>query len=203
MVLARRYNLSSSTFLTIGITVTKKLENIIQVLLSNKNDIVLQLSREALATLYAAETKQHIKAYFEQKDYRAPPIQLDADLELNFVKVYNNSGLSIRNKDKLQISFLEASADRLGNLKPLIDCYVTQLEGQLDAVREQTQKVKAVFENYFYTSIHDCKIVKKIFKYGEYDPANIVEVELIGICGSSFLSAIELQKRSEIVDVDD
>ena len=142
MVLTRRYNLSSSTFLTLCIAVSNKLESAIQVVLSNKNDIALELSREALTSLYSTENKTHIKAFFEQKDIRAVPIHLDTDLELHFIKIYNSFGLSIRNKEKLQISFLEASAERLGNLKPLIDCYTLELEKQLDKVREQTAKVK-------------------------------------------------------------
>ena len=202
MVLTRRYNLSSSTFLTLGIAVSNKLESAIQVVLSNKNDIALELSREALTSLYSAENKQHIKSFLEQKDIRAVPIQLDADFELHFIKMYNLFGLSIRNKEKIQISFLETSAERLGNLKPLIDCYIQKLEKQLDKVREQTTKVKLIFENYYYTSIYDNKIIKKILKYGDYDSFNIIELELIGLCSKTFLSAIELQKRNEVVEVE-
>ena len=160
MILTRRYNLSSNTFLTLGIAVTNKLENNVQVLLSNKNDIFLELSREALSSLYSIETRQQIKSYFEQKNSRTETINLDADLELSFVKICNNYGLSIKNEEKLQISCLETSAERLLNLKPLIDCYIIELEKQLDDVRAETEKVKSLFKNYFNTSIYDNKILK-------------------------------------------
>ena len=203
MILTRHYNPSSNTFLTLGITVRNKLDNAVRVQLSNKNGLVLELSREALSSLFSIETKQHMKSYFEKKDDRTLPIQLDAELELLFVKIYETPGLSIRNKEKLQISFYENTAYRLCNLKPAIDCYIQELDEQLENVRNKTRKVKTIFENYYFTSIHDNKIVRKIFKYGDFDPTYIVQIELIGICAKIFIGAIDQEKRNEVVDVEE
>lgn len=164
---------------------------------------MLELTRDALTAYNSPETRQRLKAHFEKKDERNTPLQLGPDLELHFVKIYNNQGVSIRSRDNIRISFFEATAERLYNLKPVIDCYVHELEGQLSAVRENIKKVKTIFENYFYTSIIDQKIVKKIFKYGEFDPNDITQMELIAICYKNFLVSIETQKRSEVVEVED
>ena len=194
--------MSSSTFSTLGISINNNLESRIQVLLGNYNNLSLELSKDALSTFNSAETKQKVKVYFEKKEERNPVMQLDPELELHFVKIYNNLGLSIKSSDNIKISFFETTAERFHNLKPAIDRYTQELEDQLDLVRENIQKVKLIFENYYYTSILDQKIVKKIIKYGEFDPTNLMQIELITICYKNFLVAIETQKRGEVVEVE-
>lgn len=56
LVLARQYNVSSATLVTIGLEVTEKLTAEVKVYLSNRNDLHVELTPEVLKSLKQEET---------------------------------------------------------------------------------------------------------------------------------------------------
>ena len=144
----------------------------VKIIISNKNDHALELSKDALTSLFSVDTKQQIKRYFEKKDDKTQPIRLDGSLEILFAKIYNKDGLTLRHINQINISFFEATWERLINLKLAIENYVKQLENELEITNAAVKKVIIIFKNFHYVSVNDHKILRKVLKSTEFDPYN-------------------------------
>ena len=94
-MLAREYNVSSATLITIGLEVIEKLTAEVKVYLSNRNDLRVELTPEVLKSLKQEETRHALKRYFKNGESLSA-LQLSDDTQLHFVKIYRNSGVSIK-----------------------------------------------------------------------------------------------------------
>ena len=165
--------------------------------LANHNGVRLELSQQTLKSLRLPETQQKLKKYFQTGE-NTTFSTLDSGVELHFVKIYRNSGVSIRNGDT-QVSFTEFTSQKLDALHYAIEFYRGELEEALDAVRTATQKVEKIFDQFYYASVQDFKIVRKIFKTSAFNPQNIIELELIFCFYKKFLEAVEEEKKEETI----
>lgn len=157
LILSRRYILSGNTYITIGINVNESLNSEVKVLLHNKNEFIIPLTRESITNLFEDNLKRRLKSYFEKKLNSTDPVVLDDVTTLNFVKVYEKPGISIHNSVKnVQICFLGYTWENLSNLRYLINCYTAWMESSRRmSVEKKIPKVKEVFQNYYYHSHRD------------------------------------------------
>ena len=204
LVLYRRYALSTSSYLTLGIFIDEVLKTYIKVFLHNKNDFCLPLSTEALDTLFDESLRRRTKLYFERRSDENGTLPLDATTSFHFVRVFEKLVVGIRDaKNNVRISILSNSWENLQNLKHLIKCYSSQLSNlQTTSVDPNIDKVKSLFENYYYISADDSYIVKKILKSEEVDSNDLTQLELIINCSKRFLNRIAFEKHNTIDSVE-
>lgn len=180
--------------------VSDKLTTEIKHVLSNRNNVQIPLTIAALRAFGREDVKHKVKKYFASGD-DTTPIHLDSLTELHFVKIFRNTnGVSIRQGD-VQISFTENTCTKLDNFQYAVECYRKELEARLDHIAQNIGHVKALFENFFYSSVYDYKLVKKILKSSEIDPTNIIQLELINIFNKKFIEIIHTEKRDDSLTV--
>lgn len=203
VILTRRYSLSGSTYLTLGIAIAADLTTHVKTFLHNKHDFFIELPPLVLNKLFDDVTKKRVKEYFLNRGSENSIIKLDSNVSLHFVKIFEKNGIALKDHSRnIQISFLNSAASHLMNLKHVVNCYLRNLELARSDVTLGVTKVKVIFDNYFYIS--DEHIVRKIFKSSEhFDSNNIIELELIGICHKRFLAAIEKEKKDMLVELDE
>lgn len=195
--------MSGSTFLSLGISISDDLSSTIKTFIHNKHDFFISLSHNALTKLYEDATRKKVKEYFYNRSDDNSIIKLDQNISLYFVKIFDKSGIALKDHSRnIQISFLAAAASQLMNLKFAVNCYLKDLELARSDVVSAITKVKIIFDNYFYVS--EDQVVRKILKTSvHFDVNNIIELELITICHRRFLAAIEKEKKDLLIEVED
>ena len=202
--MTRRYFLSQTTFITLGIAIGDNLAVKVKTFLHNKNDFFVELTSNALSQLFSEDIKRRFKQYFERKTTDLNPIQLDQHTTLYFVRIFEKLGISIKDHNRnIQVSFLNPAAEQLLNLKLTTKCYTSYLNSITEDVVVATIKVKSIFDSFFYSCDNINNIVKKILKSSEYNENDIIEMELICICYKRFLCAIEREKKEALVIVEE
>lgn len=86
IILSRRYLLSGSTFLSLGISIGDDLSSTIKTFIHNKHDFFISLSHNALTKLYEDATRKKVKEYFYNRSDDNSIIKLDQNISLYFVK---------------------------------------------------------------------------------------------------------------------
>ena len=70
----------------------------------------------------------------------------------------------------------------------------------MEVVSRLIRRIKEIFENFYYTTVHDFKVVRKIFKSSEFDLNNMIELELITICYRRFTEVIDREKKDDSIE---
>lgn len=173
-----------------------KLTTEIRQVLSNRNNVQIPLTIAALRAFGRDDVKHKIKKYFTSGE-DTTPIQLDPLTELHFVKIFRTTnGVSVKQGD-VQISFTENTCAKLDNFQYAVECYRKELEARLDSIGQNIVQVKGLFEHFYYSSVYDYKLVRKILKSSEIDPANLTQLELINVFGRKFIDLIQAEKRDD------
>lgn len=198
MILARRFNLSVNTSITIGIDVNERLNTEVKVILHNKNDFKITLTNEALSNLFQDNLRRRLKDYFDKKSDDTTPVELDPVTLLTFCEIYDKLGIAIHNNvSNFKICFLMFTWENLSNLKHLINCITSQLETtRRVSIEKGIVKIKEVFQSFYYSSHKDPSVLRKILKSNEIDHNDVIELELTILCYKRFLGVLDIEKNN-------
>ena len=137
LLFKRSFDLSTSTYLELGIKLNESLSPATHFAIKNVRNIEILLSEEIYEKIFS---KREVIQKFLEKSSNEKDIPLNEDLTLCFIDFSGQRGLSIRG-EHFHVSFLAKAAYHLLALRNSILCYLDRLNSSLELVPRKIEKL--------------------------------------------------------------
>lgn len=199
LICSRYYYLSTVTGVSVGISITEDLTLIPVIRLSNKNDLSIDLSEDAVISLFSPENWNRHLSYFNQinEDIPTTSSDLDTNTKILYSKVFNRKTISVKSNQDITISFYDTTCRKFKLFSFAILTYFHQLKNQVDIIRSAIPIARTFFEKHFYVSTNDLEIANAVLHDSNFMRNDIIHIELALIAYKKFINSIDKSKQQQ------
>lgn len=186
------------TGVNIGLTIDEDLKLQPTIRLTNKNDASIYLSEIAINALFSADNWTTHKKFFKANndELLGTTLSLDNQTRMIYSKVFKRKSITIKNED-VSICFYDTTCRKFKFFSHAIIAYHQYLKNQVDVIASEIPIILQFFNQYYYVSSNDEKIIKAILGDRYFNRQDIVHLELVLIGHRKFINSIEKIKQQE------